>query len=97
MSKNLEWRKNYQPKLPSFGSVFKNTKQETAGQLIDKAGLKGQENGRAQIWGRHANFIVNLGGATFKDVLGLIELCQRKVKEKCGVKLEPEVRIIRKG
>lgn len=91
---NLEWRKNKQPSKPSFGSVFKNTKAGPAGLLIDKAGLKGHVIGRAQIWDKHANFIINLGNATFKDVYQLIELCRREVKKRFDEDLELEVRIV---
>lgn len=94
MAENSEWRKTKQPHMPSFGSVFKNTPVGSAGLLIDKAGLKGYTIGNAKIWDGHANFIVNLGNATFKDVKQLIELCKQKVKEKFNQDLELEVRII---
>lgn len=94
MKDNLKWRKEKQPNKPNFGSVFKNTKSGPAGLLIERAGLKGHSIGGAKIWENHANFIVNLGNAAFKDVIQLIELCRIKVKEIYNVDLELEVRII---
>ena len=84
-------------RYPSAGSVFKNPggNQGSAGQLIEKAGLKGHRMGNAMISDRHANFIVNLGGARAVDVLGLVHLAQEKVLEAFDVRLEPEIRIIR--
>lgn len=82
---------------PSAGSVFKNpgASQGSAGQLIEKVGLKGKRIGGAKISDRHANFIVNTGGARASEVLALIELAQQKVQESFGVRLEPEIRILR--
>lgn len=84
-------------RYPSAGSVFKNPegKQGSSGQLIEKAGLKGKRIGGAMISDRHANFIVNAGGAKASDVLALIAAAQEKVFERFGVHLEPEIRIIR--
>ena len=84
-------------RYPSAGSVFKNPegKQGSSGQLIEKVGLKGKRIGGAMISDRHANFIVNTGGAKASDVLALIAAAQEKVFEKFGVHLEPEIRIIR--
>ena len=84
-------------RYPSAGSVFKNPegKQGSSGQLIEKAGLKGKRIGGAMISDRHANFIVNVGGARSSDVLELISLAQEKVFEAFGVHLEPEIRVIR--
>lgn len=67
----------------------------SSGQLIEKAGLKGKRIGGAMISDRHANFIVNTGGARSSEVLELISLAQEKVFEAFGVRLEPEIRIIR--
>jgi len=86
----LEKRKN-QPKEPSVGSIFVNPKPYAAGELIDKCGLKSRIKGKAQISPKHANFIINLGGATAKDVLGLITMIRRKIKKKYGIQLEEEV------
>ena len=86
------YRKTTQPlNYPSAGCIFKNPDSQPAGYLIEQCGLKGNKIGRAMISSEHANFIVNTGGATFQDVLRLIKLCQKKVKEKFGVKLEEEI------
>jgi UDP-N-acetylmuramate dehydrogenase len=91
----LDKRKQRQPMgLPSAGSVFKNPYEESAGKLIETAKLKGKTVGGAQVSERHANFIVNRGKATAKDVLTLMELVKQTVLEVHGVRLEPEIRII---
>ncbi|MBI2167095.1 MAG: UDP-N-acetylmuramate dehydrogenase [Candidatus Omnitrophica bacterium] len=95
---NFSYRNKVQDvRYPSVGSVFKNPPGDSgsAGQLIDRAGLKGKRIGGAMISPRHANFIVNVGGARATDVLRLIELVQEKVSELFGVRLEPEVRLLR--
>jgi len=93
MDKDLAYRKSTQPlSQPNFGSVFTNPPGGFAGQLIEKVGLKGHTLGRAQISTLHANWIVNLGGATARDVLGLITLMQERVKAETGVELKPEVK-----
>lgn len=80
---------------PSAGSFFKNpSPQMPAGRLIDEAGLKGLRVGRAQVSQRHANFIVNRGGASAGDVIGLVERIRKKVNATFGIILEPEVRIV---
>src|SRR3989442_179947 len=76
------------------GSIFKNPGGDHAGRLIDVAGLKGARIGRARVSERHANFIVNEGGASADDVKGLMDLAQRVVWERSGVWLEPEVRFV---
>jgi UDP-N-acetylmuramate dehydrogenase len=76
------------------GSIFKNPKGLPAGKIIDEAGLKGVRIGGAQVSEQHGNFIVNLGSATARDIIGLIELVQEKVLETKGIVLEPEVKII---
>lgn len=90
------YRQSKQPlQLPSMGSVFKNPdKTNTAGKLIEEAGLKGVRVGRAQVSSQHANWIVNLGGASSKDIEVLIKLIRDTVKEKTGFVLEPEVKVI---
>jgi UDP-N-acetylmuramate dehydrogenase len=80
--------------LASAGSVFKNPFDESAGKLIETAGLKGASVGRAQVSEKHANFIVNLGGAAAADVLKLMEIVQERVLEMHKVRLEPEIKII---
>jgi len=84
-----------QPKGISAGSFFKNPSLENpAGMLIDKAGLKGTRIGNAQISDIHANFILNLGGATAKDIKDLAALAKSTVKEKFQIDLEEEVKIV---
>jgi UDP-N-acetylmuramate dehydrogenase len=81
--------------LPSAGSVFRNPPgQKAAGELIDRAGLKGLRVGEAEVSTRHANFIVNKGHARASDVLDLIRQIQETVFEWSGVNLEPEVTIV---
>ncbi len=80
--------------LPSCGSTFKNPEGFTAGGLIDKAGLKGFQIGGAQVSPKHANFIVNVGGATAGDVNSVIRHVQSEVLSKFNVKLETEVRFL---
>jgi UDP-N-acetylmuramate dehydrogenase len=76
------------------GSIFKNPAGDHAGRLIEVAGLKGRRAGRARISERHANFIVNEGGAYAADVKALMDLAQRMVWERDGVWLEPEVQLV---
>lgn len=87
-------RRSAQPlNYPSCGSVFKNPPGDFAGRLIEEAGLKGLERGKAQISSRHANFIINKGGARAGDVLGLMNLIRQRVRKQFGVLLEPEVHL----
>jgi UDP-N-acetylmuramate dehydrogenase len=86
-------RKRTQPPQQSAGSVFKNPVGDYAGRLIEQAGLKGMTRGRAQISQRHANFIVNLGGASAADVATLIMIAHNCVHEQFGVDLELEVEL----
>ncbi|MFN2378147.1 MAG: UDP-N-acetylmuramate dehydrogenase [Candidatus Binatia bacterium] len=87
-------RRNQPAGYPNAGSIFKNPPGEYAGRLIEKAGLKGTTKGGAQVSLEHGNFIVNLGAATAADVRGLMGLVQEEVWRKCGVWLEPEVRLL---
>ena len=91
-----EKRRLSQPlSLPSAGSIFRNPSEAmSAGELIDKAGLKGIRKGEAEVSTRHANFIVNKGHATASDVLALMEQIQETVFARFGIKLEPEVMIV---
>ena len=83
-----------QPRGPSCGSVFRNPPGDYAGRLIEAAGLKGRESGRAQISPVHANFIINLGGATAADVKALIDLARQTAQAQFGVTLELEVELL---
>ena len=80
--------------LPSAGSMFKRPPGYFAGTLIDQTGLKGYTVGGAQVSTKHAGFVVNVGGATAKDVLQLISDVQSKVFAAHGVRLEPEVLVL---
>ena len=88
-------RRDTQPiEKRSLGSTFKNPAGDSAGRLIEAAGLKGRRLGGAEVSRKHANFIVNLGGATADDVLALMAEMRERVRERFGIELEPEVRIV---
>lgn len=90
----IDYRMQTQPlKEKSAGCVFRNPPGIAAGALIDQCGLKGLSAGGAKISEVHANFIVNVDRATARDVLCLIQLVQKRVYEKTGIQLEPEIRI----
>jgi UDP-N-acetylmuramate dehydrogenase len=92
MKQWLEIRRSTQPVgARCAGSVFKNPEGDSAGRLIDLAGCKGLERGGAKVSERHANFIVNRGGATYSDVKGLIEAVRERVRKTHGVELKLEV------
>ncbi|MEW5907948.1 MAG: UDP-N-acetylmuramate dehydrogenase [Patescibacteria group bacterium] len=92
----LDKRKTRIPPFPSVGSIFKNLKEKniSAGSLIERCGLKGRIIGGAQISEQHANFIINIGGATAEDVLSLIKICKDEVKKKFNVDLEEEIIVV---
>lgn len=79
---------------PNAGSMFKNPKPDTAGGLIESAGMKGFRMGAAEVSGKHGNFFLAHPGATAQDVYDLMALVQSKVLEDSGVLLVPEVRLI---
>ena len=79
---------------PNAGSFFKNPPGEAAGRLIEKVGLKGRTIGAAQVSLAHANWFVNLGGATAADFLALADIARHEVKARFGVDLELEVKVI---
>lgn len=79
---------------PNTGSIFRNPPGDFAGRLIEAAGLKGHRVGGALVSERHANFIVNAGGATARDILDLMWACRREVKERFGIDLVPEVELV---
>lgn len=88
-------RKQKQPQgVASAGSFFKNPAGDFAGRLIESAGLKGLAQGKAMVSPKHANFIVNTGGAEPGDIVLLMEKVRQKVWLQSGVLLEPEVRIL---
>jgi len=92
----LKKRKATQPThLPSAGCFFKNpASDKSAGELIDRAGLKGKQIGGALVSPKHANFIVNSGDASAADVLALMETVQAAVLKMFNIQLEPEVKIV---
>ncbi|MBE9139392.1 UDP-N-acetylmuramate dehydrogenase [Nodosilinea sp. LEGE 07088] len=91
----LNQRRATQPyDKPNCGSVFRNPYPYTAGNLIEKTGLKGYSIGDAQVSERHANFIVNLGNATATDIRRLIHHVQDEVEAHWAVQLQPEVKFI---
>ncbi len=91
--KNLTHRTTTQPyQLPSCGSVFRNPEPLKAGRLIEALGLKGHRIGGAEVSPIHANFIVNIGGATAADINQMITLIQQRVQTAHGVMLHPEVK-----
>ena len=83
-----------QPKLPNAGSTFKRGTDFVTAKLIDDAGLKGKTIGGAQVSLDHAGFIVNTGDATAKDILDLVDLVKKEIKEKFDKNIELEVRIL---
>jgi len=86
--------KNHPMNFFSAGCIFENPLEIRAAELIQKCGLKGKKIGDAQISEKHANFIVNLGSASSKDVLELINLAKEKVKDKFGIELKKEIQVI---
>lgn len=90
----LNFRKEKQPSGRNNGSFFKNPPNDSAGRLIDAAGLKGTKIGGAYISEKHANFFMNDGSATTQNLIDLKNLAQRTVKEKFCILLTPEVRLV---
>lgn len=95
MDLDRERRRQTQPlHQPTFGSTFRNPEGDHAGRLIEAAGLKGHRVGNAMWSTLHANFVVNLGGATARDCLSLVRLARARVLERFGVALALEVRLL---
>lgn len=91
----LRYRRDTQPlSLPSAGCVFKNPKNDSAGRVVESAGLKGVAVGDACVSMKHANFIVNQGHASARDVLSLIRKVRARVARKTGIKLELELKLV---
>jgi UDP-N-acetylmuramate dehydrogenase len=91
----MEKRSASQPlQQPNAGSVFRNPPGNHAAKLIEGCGLKGRRIGGAQVSEKHANFIVNVGGATAGDIESLIEEVRAAVEAGTGVQLHPEVKIV---
>ncbi len=93
IDEHKQHRKRTQPPQQSAGSVFKNPEGDHAGRLIEAAGMKGAAYGGARISERHANFIVNVGGASAGDIAALIRLAHTRVREQFGVDMELEVEL----
>jgi UDP-N-acetylmuramate dehydrogenase len=87
-------RMNGSPNRPSCGSTFKRPPGDFPGRVIEAAGLKGTRVGRIEVSPVHANYFVNLGGGTAEEALELMQLVRREVRERLGIELEPEVRVI---
>ena len=83
--------------VPSAGSVFKNPPGHFAGALIEQAGLKGFRMGRAKVSEKHANWIINEGGATSGEIRALIELIEEKVQKRFAIRLEKEIQLLGPG
>jgi UDP-N-acetylmuramate dehydrogenase len=95
MQEDRDRRRRTQPyDKPTFGSTFTNPPGAYAGRLIEEAGLKGHRVGNAVLSPMHANFVSNLGGATAADVLALMRLARERVRERTGIVLETEVRLV---
>lgn len=96
MNENLSFRQNKQPSLtlPNCGSTFRNPEGDSAGRLLDAAGVKGLVSGGVHVWENHANFIINDGDGTSLDVLRLMDEMYSRVKEKFDIELKPEVRYL---
>ncbi|MCI0478681.1 MAG: UDP-N-acetylmuramate dehydrogenase [Anaerolineales bacterium] len=94
MNQYTEHRRKTQPTEPSVGSMFKNPPGDYAGRLIEAAGLKGKRVGNVQVSVVHANFFVNLGGGTARELLELVELVRGTVRENFKVELELEIQLV---
>ncbi|GFP19721.1 UDP-N-acetylmuramate dehydrogenase, partial [Candidatus Hakubella thermalkaliphila] len=90
----LRFRRERQPHQPNAGSIFKNPPHDSAGRLIEAAGLKGRRVGGAMISDLHANFIVHCGNASAADVRYLLEMAREEVARQFGVNLELEIRLL---
>ena len=95
MDDYMNRRKSKQPvEYPSAGSVFKRPEGNFAGTLIEQAGLKGKTIGGAKVSEKHAGFIINTGNATCKDVKNLVRYIQNTVKNRSGIELECEIKMV---
>ena len=96
MAEILQKRMEKQPlDYPSAGSAFKRPKGAFAAALIEQCGLKGFRVGGAAVSEKHSGFVVNLGGATARDVLAVADEVARVVEERTGIQLEKEIRVVR--
>ena len=92
MERNLSFRKEIQPSLttPNAGSVFRNPENDSAGRLLDKAGVKNITVNNVEVWSKHANFIVNKGNASSENILELMAKMYDTVKDVYTIQLQPE-------
>ncbi len=90
----VRWRREHQPGGPNAGSVFTNPPGDSAGRLIDAAGLKGARVGTAEVSPKHANFIQADEGGAADDVFAVMALVRTTVRERFGVDLHPETRLV---
>jgi UDP-N-acetylmuramate dehydrogenase len=90
----VRWRREHQPGGQNAGSVFRNPPGDSAGRLIEAAGLKGLRVGGAVVSDKHANFFQAEAGATARDVLDLVAEVRRRVAETAGVELVPELHVV---
>ncbi len=90
----VRWRRANQPGGQNAGSVFTNPEDDSAGRLIDAAGLKGFRVGTARVSEKHANFIQADDGGSAQDVLALMRAVADRVRDRFGVELHPEVRLV---
>ncbi|MEK7771104.1 MAG: UDP-N-acetylmuramate dehydrogenase [candidate division NC10 bacterium] len=98
IKQRLKQKKATQPlALASAGCVWKNPPGDVAGRLVEKVGLKGKRFNGAEISAKHANFIVNRGGAMAADILALMDMTRERVQHQFGITLEPEIRIAGEG
>jgi UDP-N-acetylmuramate dehydrogenase len=95
MNKWMDKRRKNQPlSLPSAGCIFKNPDADSARRLIGVAGMRGKTLGRARVSTKHANFIVNLGGARASEVLRLVELVRSRTRKELEIDLVPEIKTV---
>ncbi|MBC8385953.1 MAG: UDP-N-acetylmuramate dehydrogenase [Candidatus Cloacimonetes bacterium] len=89
-----ERKKRHPANFPCLGSFFKNPEGNIAGKLIEECGLKGKKFGDAVVSPKHANFVINVGNATFQNVMDLIKLCRQTVLAQTGIDLKLEIKVI---
>jgi UDP-N-acetylmuramate dehydrogenase len=94
ISEIVQWRREHQPGGQNAGSVFTNPPDDSAGRVVDDAGLRGFRLGTACVSDKHANFIQADNGGSADDVLALIRAVQERVEKACGVTLVPEVKLV---
>ena len=94
ISEIVRWRREHQPGGQNAGSVFTNPPGDSAGRLVDEAGLKGHRLGRAHVSTKHANFIQADENGSADDVWQLVQEVQRLVAERTGIHLQPELRVV---